>query len=463
MTIDVGSDRQLFLDDLFFESNSGIELKMHKPRAEEVIFQRDKPWETRSLDTPCIVRDGDLYRMWYRADQGSRSDRMESGSWLCYAESKDCINWDKPNLGLVEYEGSSANNIVFPAEGIGGFSVKNPSVLIDHAAPSAERYKMIARTIGVKPTTMCGFVSSDGLLWRSIETNPILTDGPFDSHNIVVWDDEISRYVLYLRGTDKSASGPFQGGLRAIRRSESKDFRNWSPSEIVLTADEDDPSDFHLYTNAAVKYHRAARAYLMFPMTLYDERHYPGAPFHGLSDVIFASSRDGISWDRQFREPFIAPGLDERNWCDRNPMMGAGIVETGPDELSMVFQELHKAEESRFRRCTLRLDGFVSASAPYSGWSEFITPPMTFTGSALELNYSTSGGGSIYVELQDETGTPIPGFTLDDCSEIFGDLTAGDVAWKGDPDMAALAGRPAKMRVRMRDADLYAFRSRPSE
>ena len=322
---------------------------------------------------------------------------------------------------------------------------------------------MVARTIGVKPTTICGFVSSDGFVWRSIETNPILTDGPFDSHNIVVRDDNISRYVMYLRGTDKSTSGPFQGGLRAIRRSESKDFRTWSPAELVLTADEDDPADFHLYTNAAVKYHRAAQAYLMFPMTLYDERHYPTAPFHGLSDVIFASSRDGVSWKRQFREPFISPGLDERNWCDRNPMMGAGIVETGPDELSMVFQELHKAEESRFRRCTLRLDGFVSASAPYSGWSEFITPPMTFAGSTLELNYSTSGGGSIYIELQDETGTPVPGFTLDDCSEVFGDLTAGDVAWKGDPDMEALAGRPAKMRVRMRDADLYAFRFRHPE
>ena len=85
---------------------------------------------------------------------------------------------------------------------------------------------------------------------------------------------------------------------------------------------------------------------------------------------------------------------------------------------------------------------------------------MTFAGSTLELNYSTSGGGSIYVELQDETGTPVPGFTLDDCSEVFGDRTAGDVAWKGDPDMEALAGRPAKMRVRMRDADLYAFRFR---
>ena len=178
--------------------------------------------------------------------------------------------------------------------------------------------------------------------------------------------------------------------------------------------------------------------------------------------MIFASSRDGVSWQRLFREPFIGPGLDERNWCDRNPMMGAGIVETGPDELSMVFQELHKSEESRFRRCTLRLDGFVSVSAPYSGWSEFVTPPLTFDGSALEFNYSTSGGGSIYVKLQDENGLSIPGFALDDCSDVFGDLTGGDVTWKDSPDLGSLAGRPIRMRVRMRDAELYAFRFRPA-
>ena len=461
MTIDVGSERQLFLDDLFFESRSGVELKMHTPRAEEVMFQRDRPWEGRSLDTPCIVQDGDIYRMWYRADEGKRTDQRESGSWVCYAESTDCIHWDKPELGLVEYKGSRANNIVFPSEGIGGFAVKNPSVLIDRDAPDDERYKMVARTIGTKPTTMCGFVSADGLAWRSIEPNPILTEGPFDSHNIVVWDDTNSLYVMYLRGTDESVAGPFIGGRRAIRRSESADFRNWSPAELVLAPDEDDPEDFHLYTNAAVKYHRADRAYLMFPMTLYDERHYPTAPFHGLSDVIFASSRDGVSWQRRFREPFIGPGLDERNWCDRNPMMGAGIVETGPDELSMVFQELHKSEESRFRRCSLRLDGFVSVHAPYNGWSEFVTPPLRFDGCALELNYSTSGGGGIYVELQDEAGLSIPGYALEDCSEVFGDRTGGDVTWKDGPDLGSLANRPIRMRVRMRDADLFAFRFRP--
>ena len=456
--IDVGSDRQLFLDDLFFDTRENVELSMHRPTIKEPMFSRDRPWESRSLDTPSIVKDGDLYRMWYRADEGGRDKQGEDTAWVCYAESRDCVSWEKPSLGICDFQGSTDNNIVFPADGIDGSRVKNPSVIIDPNASPDERYKMVARTQHQKPTVMVAYVSPDGLAWRPVETNPILTEGPFDSHNVVVWDDATGKFVMYLRGIDKGHAGPFIGGLRAIRRSESEDFRHWSDPEMVVTRDDDDPEDYHFYTNAAVKYHRAARAFFMFPMTLYEERKYPRAPFDGISDVVFALSRDGVDWKRPFREPFVPPGLDERNWVDRNPMMGDGIVETGPDELSMVVQVLHKEPESGFRRATIRTDGFVSVDGPYAGWGEFTTPPLVFTGSELEMNYSTSGGGSIFVELQDGDGTAVPGFALDDCVEVFGDKIEGAIAWNGGPDLPGLAGSPVRMRVRMRDAELYAFR-----
>jgi hypothetical protein len=338
--------------------------------------------------------------------------------------------------------------------------VKNPSVIIDHNAAADERYKMVTRTIEHQPEVMVAYVSPDGFDWRPVETNPILTDGPFDSHNVVVWDDASGKFVMFLRGIDKEHAGPFIGGLRSIRRSESEDFRHWSDPTTVVARDDDDPEDYHFYTNAAVKYHRAARAFFMFPMTLYEERKYPTAPFDGLSDVVFALSRDGVEWKRPFRQPFVPPGLDERNWVDRNPMMGQGVVETGPDELSMVLQVLHKDPESGFMRATIRTDGFVSADGPYAGWGEFTTPPITFAGSELEMNYSTSGGGSIFVELQDEGGHALPGFMMEESRVIFGDKIDGAVAWRGEPNLASLAGRPVRMRVRMRDAELYAFRFR---
>jgi len=140
--------------------------------------------------------------------------------------------------------------------------------------------------------------------------------------------------------------------------------------------------------------------------------------------------------------------------------MGAGILETGDGELSMYYSELQREGngQGQFRRCTLRTDGFVSVEGPYKGWGEFVTPPLAFSGDSLELNYSTAGGGSIFVELQEEDGTPIKGLTLDDCNEVFGDKIEGIVSWNGDAGLKAHAGKPVRLRIKLRDASLYAFK-----
>jgi hypothetical protein len=62
------------------------------------------------------------------------------------------------------------------------------------------------------------------------------------------------------------------------------------------------------------------------------------------------------------------------------------------------------------------------------------------------------------VELQDEDGTPIEGFSLDDCSEVFGDTIGGVVSWKSSTGLSPHAGKPVRLRVRLRDASLYAFK-----
>ena len=69
MAINIGNHNQLFIDDLFFEKQENIELSIHQPYLEEKILIRDQPWESRSLDTPCILKDGDLYKMWYLKNQ----------------------------------------------------------------------------------------------------------------------------------------------------------------------------------------------------------------------------------------------------------------------------------------------------------------------------------------------------------------------------------------------------------
>ena len=58
-------------------------------------------------------------------------------------------------------------------------------------------------------------------------------------------------------------------------------------------------------------------------------------------------------------------------------------------------------------------------------------------------------------------GTPVPGFTLDDCSEIYGDQIARVVQWKGGDALPPLQGRPIRLRFVMSDSDLYSLRFRP--
>jgi hypothetical protein len=109
------------------------------------------------------------------------------------------------------------------------------------------------------------------------------------------------------------------------------------------------------------------------------------------------------------------------------------------------------------RRYTLRIDGFVSVNAPLAG-GELITKPLKFTGKQLEINYSTSAAGQVRVELQDASGKPIPGYTLEDCKPIYGDHISRVVEWKAGADLDALVGKAVRVRFEMSDADLYSLR-----
>jgi hypothetical protein len=65
--------------------------------------------------------------------------------------------------------------------------------------------------------------------------------------------------------------------------------------------------------------------------------------------------------------------------------------------------------------------------------------------------------GTAFVELQDESGRPIPGFALADCEEIGGNFIDQRVYWKGNPDVSSLAGRPIRIRINMKRAKLFGF------
>ena len=177
--------------------------------------------------------------------------------------------------------------------------------------------------------------------------------------------------------------------------------------------------------------------------------------------------RDGVTFHR-WDEAFIRPGPATKDtWVYGDNFVFWGMIPTkshlegAPDEISLYATEGYwEGTFTSFRRYTLRMDGFVSAQAPLSG-GEVVTKPLTFDGSQLEINFSTSAAGTLRVEIQDASGQPMDGFSLADCAELFGDSIARRVIWKNDADLSLLAGKPVRLRFVLKDADLFSLRFRP--
>ena len=176
----VGRERQLFLDDLWTSDSKGVSRVLHTPERREKVLVPDNPWERHGMPS-CVgyFRDGDRYRMWYRCDDTAEGNPR----FTAYAESEDGIHWEKPSLGIVKYEGSKDNNLVWLGDegmDLTPFKDGNP------AADDDERYKGIVRPYAGK--AMYAVVPPDGLNWRLKQPEPVMDDPPFDTQNIAFWD-----------------------------------------------------------------------------------------------------------------------------------------------------------------------------------------------------------------------------------------------------------------------------------
>ena len=275
-----------------------------------------------------------------------------------------------------------------------------------------------------------------------------MTKGAFDSLNLAFWDAARGRYACYSR--------IFADGVRAAQSSHSSDFRHWSDPAPNQYA-EGVPME-HFYTTATTPCPGAEHLLLSFPKRFVPKRKKIAAHSDtGVSDAVFMSSRDGVHWDRPFLEAWVRPGLDQKNWTERSNMPAWGIVETAPGEWSLYITEHYRWPDNRLRRLVLPRHRLASVHAR-AKQGEFTTRPVTFDGSRLVLNYSTSAAGSVQVELQDEQGQPLPGFALADMLPLYGDELDAAIAWKSGGDLSKLKGRPVRVRVALQDADLYALR-----
>ena len=455
--IDLGSRRELFVDRYLIDRIDGVSLRLEQPRDEGIALKFDKPWEGAFAGYCTIIRDGSEFRAYYRGNPKAGRDGSNT-EVTCVAVSKDGKTWTKPELGLFEVHGTKQNNVVLA--GLAPFS-HNFCPMIDTrpGVPKSERYKALA---GISKSGLVAFVSEDGLSWRKMRDEPVITKGAFDSQNVPFWSAAEQCYVCYFR--------VFVNNIRRISRTTSKDFLTWT--EPVLMNYGDGPIE-HLYTNQTHPYYRAPHIYVGVAARFMPGRQVLTAEqakavgvdpryFKDCSDGVLITTRGGDRFNRTFPEGFLTPGIGPENWVSRTNYPALNVVQTGPNEMSLYANQNYGQPTSHLRRYSLRLDGFAAVVAPYAG-GELVTKPLTFAGKELALNFATSAAGAIRIEVQDATGKPVPGFALADSVETIGNEIDRVVRWDSGSDVSALAGKPVRLRFVMKDARLYSFQFRGKE
>ncbi|MDA7921330.1 hypothetical protein N9B73_06195 [Verrucomicrobiales bacterium] len=449
--ITIGSRRELLVDSHLVDGISGLRFALHHPRDEGIALQLDKPWEGKFAAYTTILTVGDTYRAYYRGrpDVGKDGDESES---TCVAESKDGISWTRPSLGLHEMNGSKDNNIVLSKQSPYSHNF-SPFVDSNPDADPKEKFKAIG---GLHPEGLALFVSPDGYSW-SLKKKKILTSEKFafDSQACTFWSELEKKYVCFFR--------TWKNKVRWVSRATSDDCLNWSP-HVEMKSDR--PAE-HFYTSQTHPYFRAPHLYVSLAARFIPKRQVITDEeakaigvnpkyFKDASDAVFVTSRGDDHFDRTFMSSFIRPGIGAQNWVSRTNYPALNVIQTSPKEMSIFLNQNYAQPTAHLRRYSLRLDGFGSIQADYDG-GELLTKPLIFSGSKLSLNFSTSAAGGIRIELQEPDGKVIPGFSLYECRAQIGNEIERTVNWDSEGKLQDLAGKPIRLRMVMRDVDLFSL------
>jgi hypothetical protein len=474
---------QLFVDDAIASSKVGIVRTLHPGhKLESPVLVPDRPWEGDRVyiyGTVLYDRDAQLFRMWYLTRLGEGAQRLAPGlRWpydmVLYATSHDGIHWEKPNLGLHEFDGSRDNNILI-------LNKHSPTLVIDEEEPDPEhRYRMAAWDWSEGMNGYWIAHSADGLAWHEYPVNPILVTADEVLETITVAREPRSgKYLAFHRRWGKDAHGK-----RLIAVATSQDFQMWSDPQVIIRPDDEDDvwtqdpeQRTELYGMAGFCYGAQFLGFLpVFRVVRHVRRREPGsdksvaqvAPWDGPIEAQLVHSRDGCTWHRFVDRSPIIPRGEPGSFDAGCILCSADRPVVYDDEVWHYYTGVNTTHGGRMPpkrisigRASWRLDGFVSLDAgPLGGVIE--TVPLQVSRARLEVNanaaanaVAVTAGGSLEVEVLSAAGEPLPGYGRGDCMACYADEVRHAVRWQGTDRLPT--GQPIRLRFYLQDAALYSF------
>lgn len=456
--INVTVGRQLFVDDFLIEETDLVP-QYHKAEKFDgnPVLKPEMPWEIEQSPVACPKSGG----VWY--DEAEKIFKMwYEGGWLhnmCYAVSKDGINWERPDLGIV-----SGTNKILPYEGYEDekcfvdetyLRPDSTTIFIDYNSP--DKYKLFLRNPGGRSPAIVA-TSKDGINFENFKLTT-----PMGDRSTIFFNPFRNKWIYSLRQTQSN-----ENGWERIRHyRECNDFlegATWNGAEEHkwLKCDEKDlPNPYisyqpQLYNVDCVGYESIMLG--MFQITYgpeNDQCEKCGVP--KITELIPMFSRDGYNFSRPSRESIINASMYKGAWDRGYVQSVGGVTIIHGDELWIYYigfaGDENRAGEPWFTNgiyrngatgiAKLRRDGFVSLN----GKGTLTTRKLEFSGKcAMYVNAS----GSVSAEILDENGD-----VLDTSSVFCGDSTKAELKFS-KLDIKTLNGKIFKIRFTI-DGKLYSF------
>lgn len=464
--IDIG--RQLFIDD-FLIAETSLSRTWHKAKKDprspvlkpETALELGEENGHTSMAAPFsggVWYDGadKLFKVWYCA------------GWFdgtAYATSPDGMNWTRPAL-----EVEPGTNRVIPAEGIRD----SAAVILDPDAPAdGDRYKML---IWGRPKGGLLHVSKNGINWSG------------GTH----WGSTGDRSTIFYNPFRKKWTYSIRSSWnrRSREYAESSDFLKGAGLDNRvkwLRADKlDIPAEHHFFAfpgrEGPIKepalYNFDAVAYesLMlgaFTIMTGPENNFCAAEgIPKMTEIHLGFSRDGFHWSRpDDRMPFIHGERREGAWDRSYLHSNAALCLVMGEELWFYYtgfagdpsrkgQKFPPAKNGMYANASmgiarLRRDGFASMDAD-SESGILVTRTIRFSGNHLFVNVDAPAG-KLTAEIIDPTGKVIEPFNADNSLPLSGDTTRAELRWRGAESLAAIVGKPVRLRFSLENGALYSF------
>jgi hypothetical protein len=496
----------LFVDDHDVLYRAGTRRFLNPPvrHLRNPLIAEDKPWEL-AIGWTSVFRhpESGKYQLWYQAYAGSRAREKTHECVVCYAESDDGVTFAKPNLGLFDFNGEQSTNIVLLGSGVLGHRYCNSVIVDPRDADPARRYKMAFSdwskdADGSVWVGMHVAFSPDGVRWtkhaeapryrlyhgvKKVQP-PFVGENPY--HEIaspdgrvrhqarlpmtlsdacdVTFDPHRERFVIY----GKMWIGGPDGGLgwkHGMGRSESRDFLNWSKPQLVCTPDDaDGPLEFH---TSPVFIHR--ERYFSLSQVL-------NRAGGGVMDIELMVSRDGIEWERPFRQPYFIPRSPSAQFDSGTILTNSNLIIHG-DELRIYYGAYSSGaiggganitgdqQSSGVGLVTLPMDRFAGIrSQPEQPTPKSKTPPnigqitlkpLDFAGVGEITFNANAAGGAVWGEVLDEDGYRVPGFDKANSIPLTTDSLRHPLAWK-DRKLSDLPPGRHHLRLHLQQAEVFA-------